>query len=198
MKRLFVLFAFSLFFLASCDRRPAQKDLPVQNTMQRSDRKALESSPGAADAPFELQFIDTLIAHDLDTVDAAQLVATRTQHPELKQLASSMISNRQQEIGQLREWRTRWYEDWSPAINLDLPGARDGGEIDFEKLDSLKENAFDQEFLREIIPHQQGSVKLAQDVLGRETKAELKTLAENLIKTRESEIAQMQEWVKKW
>jgi uncharacterized protein (DUF305 family) len=198
MKRLFVLFTFPLLLLASCGRRPVQKDLPVENTMQRSDHKELESSPGAADAPFELQIIDTLIAHDLDTIDAAQLVATRAGHPELKQLARSMISDRQQRISQLREWRTRWYGDWSPAINLDLPGAREGVQIDFEKLDPLKENAFDQEFLREMIPHEHGAVLLAQDVLGRETNAELKTLSENLIKTQEAEAAQMQAWQDKW
>src|ERR1043165_9418538 len=141
MRRVLFVLTFLLLFTASCDRRPVQKDMPIENTMQRGEHHELESSPGAADAPFELQFIDTLVAHDLSTVDAAQLVATRTGHAELRQLAAEMIPERQQEIARLRELRSQWYGNWSPAINLDLPGMREGMEMDFDKLDSLKEKS---------------------------------------------------------
>ena len=193
-----VALVISLVFIASCDRRPVQKDLPLGNTMQRGEHQELESSTGAADAPFELQFIDTLIAHDLASIDAAQLVATRTAHPELKKFVALMIVERQEEIARLRELRSQSYADSSAAVNLDLPGMREGMDMDYDKLDLLKDKAFDTEFLREMIPHQEGAIKLAQDALGRETSPEVRMVADVLVKGQGSELEQMKEWQRKW
>src|SRR5437762_4199632 len=149
MKTLLAVAAISLAICASCDRRPIQKDIPPEHGTMDQNKMAhseMTSSPGATDAPYELQFIDTMIVHHQGAIDAAQLVATRAQHKELKQLAKSIISNQQQEVAEMRTLRTAWFGDRPPAINMDLPGMREGMEqMDNEKLDPLKENAFDLE-----------------------------------------------------
>src|SRR5439155_1143523 len=82
--------------------------------------------------------------------------------------------------------------DRPPAINMDMPGMREAMEqMDNEKLDPLKENAFDLEFIRQMIPHHGGAVAMAKDLLTHEANAELKTLAENIIRSQQSEIEQM-------
>lgn len=185
----------------SCERPPVQKDLPDHNSMDHSrmNHGEMTSSPGAADAPYELQFLDTMIAHHQGAVDMAQLVPTRAQHVEIQQLAKSIIAEQRREIAQMKDWRAKWFGEKLPAINMDLPGMREGMKgMDLAKLDGLKENSFDLEFIRQMIPHHEGAITMAKDVLTRDTNADLKTLAESMIRTQEAEIKQMREWEKEW
>ena len=60
---LFLLFPIISVLFAACDHPPVPKELPDHNTLANSnvDRTKV-SSPLAAEAPYELQFIDTMIA----------------------------------------------------------------------------------------------------------------------------------------
>lgn len=161
--------------------------------------RKVQSSPGVATAPFELQFIDTMIELNLTAIDAEQLVATRAQHPDLKQFAESMIAGRQEEIASLKQLRSSWFGGMPQAVNFDLSGAAEGIHvIDLGKLDPLKENAFDREFLTEMVPLDEGSITLAKDLTGKEVHPELKQLAENIIQSRRARIEQMKEWQNDW
>ena len=189
--------------LSACTRRPVQKDIPINhNSMGNSqmDHNKMVNSPGAEKAPYELQFIDTMIVHHQGAIDAAQLVATRAQHAELEELANSIISDQQREITQMKDWRKSWFGDSAPAINFDLPGMKEGMHgMDLAKLDSLKENGFDLEFIEQMIPHHEGAVTMARDVLARDdVHPELRTLAENIVRSQNEEIDRMQAWQKEW
>src|ERR1044071_7971328 len=164
-----VLCVVACLAVASCTRRPVQKDAPVNripiepSTMNHSK---MDSSPGATNAPYELQFLDTMIVHHVGAIDAAQLVATRAQHNELTELAKAIIADQQREVAEMKQWRAEWFGESQPAINMDLPGMRDGmKDMDLSKLDALKENDFDLEFIRQMIPHHEGAVNLANDAL---------------------------------
>jgi uncharacterized protein (DUF305 family) len=186
---------------AACDRRPVQEDIPARNTMVHSNtaHREMTSSPGAADAPYELQFIDTMIAHHEGAIDAAQLVATRAEHDELKQLAASIIRDQQKEVAQMREWRARWFGDRPAAINMDLKGMREGmKQMDLLKLDGLKLRDFDLEFIAQMIPHHLGAVTMAQELLAQDTNSELRTLAENIVRSQSVEIDEMRERQRNW
>jgi len=159
----------------------------------------LASSSNATEAPYELQFIDTMIAYDEHAIDAAHLVATRTGRQQLKLFARSMISDRQREIDKMRALRQAWFGNPAAAVSMDLPGVREGlRSVDMEKLDSLKENLFDQEFLRQMLPFEQGSLALARDLLTKDVHPELKQLAQSAVEDREADIQQMQGWQTQW
>jgi len=159
----------------------------------------MTSSAGAAQAPYELQFIDTMIVHHQGAIDAAQLVATRAQHQELIDLARSIIDDQQREIAQMKEWRDAWYAGKPQAVNMDMPGMREGMQgMDIAKLDPLKANAFDLEFIRQMIPHHAGAVTMAKQVLEQNVHPELKDLAENIIRTQTDEIEKMRSWESEW
>jgi uncharacterized protein (DUF305 family) len=200
--KFYVVLALVLFVTTSCTQRPTHTDVVIEgNTMTHSvaNGRNVQSSPGAATAPFELQFIDTMIELDLTAIDAEQLVATRAQHLDLKQLAGSMIAGQQEEIASLKQLRSSWFGDMSQAVNFDLSGAAEGVKmIDLVKLDLLKENAFDREFLTEMVPLDEGSITLAKDLTGKEVHPELKQLAENIIRDRQAKIEQMKEWQNDW
>lgn len=205
------IFFIILVLFSACSRRPNQKDVVLDhNTMGQSkmDHSMMESSPNAASAPYEVQFIDTMIVHHQGAIDMAQLVQTRAQHPELKKLANDIIAAQQKEIEQMKSWRDEGFPGAAPAINMDLPGMHDGmKEMDLSKLDTLKENAFDLEFIRQMVPHHEGAVLMANDAIARlgaqsETavgiRAQLLTLAHQIVDAQQGEIAQMRDWQTHW
>jgi uncharacterized protein (DUF305 family) len=55
----------------------------------------------------------------------------------------------------------------------------------------------DIDFVRGMIPHHQGAIDMAKIVLDHGKDAEIRTLAEGIIQAQESEIAEMQAWLKK-
>ena len=159
----------------------------------------MESSQGAAAAPYDLQFLDTMIAHHQGAVDMAKLAETRAQHAEVKQLAAGIIGDQEREIAKMSEWRDRWFAENAEAINNDFPGMTHGmGGMDLKKLESLKGNEFDIEFLKQMIPHHEGAIEMAKDLQKQDSRVELKELADDIITAQEEEVKQMKEWLRSW
>ncbi|NUN66772.1 DUF305 domain-containing protein (plasmid) [Pseudanabaena biceps] len=66
-------------------------------------------------------------------------------------------------------------------------------------IDALKTASdFDKEFVRQMIPHHQMAVKMAQMTSGRATRPEIRTLAQSIIKSQNAEIMQMKGWQQAW
>lgn len=59
--------------------------------------------------PFDLAFIDAMIPHHQSATDAAKLALDRAEHPQIKELAQSIVESQQAEIDQLSAWRDAWY-----------------------------------------------------------------------------------------
>jgi len=57
------------------------------------DHSMMQSSPNASSAPYDLQFLDTMIAHHRGAVDMAGPCATNAQHAEVKTLCANVISS---------------------------------------------------------------------------------------------------------
>lgn len=67
----------------------------------------VESLRGAE--PFDREFIDAMIRHHEQAVDAAEIVLAKTERDEVRALAEEIISAQTSEIEQLRDWRAEWY-----------------------------------------------------------------------------------------
>jgi uncharacterized protein (DUF305 family) len=65
---------------------------------------------GAKDAEFDLRFIEAMIPHHEGAVVMAQEAATKSTHPEIKQLAKDIISSQQAEIKEMQGWLQTWYK----------------------------------------------------------------------------------------
>ncbi|MEO5859221.1 MAG: DUF305 domain-containing protein [Pyrinomonadaceae bacterium] len=199
-----LLIAIAVVVLSVCDRPPTgEPDHSKHDHSQVSngvmDHSKMESSPGAAEAPHALQFIDTMIAHHQGAIDMAQLVNTRTQRDEMKKLAHSIVEEQQREIADMQSWRKKWFGDAKPALNMDFPGMKTGmAGMDMAKLSALKSNEFDVEFIRQMIPHHEGAIEMAKALKTDENHAELGVLADSIIRTQSAEIEQMKGWLGTW
>ena len=159
----------------------------------------MKSSPNAASMPYDLQFLDTMIAHHQGAVDMAQGAETKAEHAELKSLAKNIIRSQEREVGEMKMWREKWFTGKPPAINMEMAGMSDSMKgMDMMKLDSLSGNSFDLEFIKQMIPHHEGALTMAKDALQKAQKEEIKTLAANIIKDQEAEIKQMKDWQSAW
>ena len=163
------------------------------------DHSAMKSSPNAANAPYDLQFLDTMIAHHQGAVNMAKDVETKAEHAELKTLARNIITSQEKEIGEMKAWREKWFAGVAPAMNMEMAGMHDSmKDMDMTKLGSLTGNAFDLEFIKQMIPHHDGAVIMAKEALQKSQRAEIKNLAEAIIRDQEREIKQMKDWQTAW
>ncbi len=157
----------------------------------------MESSPGAATAPFDLQFLDSMIAHHQGALEMATLAEARAESSEIKELATSIIFDQEREIGKMTEWRDGWFEGTASAVNMQFPGMSHGMQgMDMKKLASLKGREFDVEFVRQMIPHHEGAIEMAKAVKESSSRAELKELADDIISSQGAEIKQMRDWLR--
>lgn len=158
------------------------------NTMATNemDHSNMLSSPNAANAPYDLQFLDTMVAHHRGAVDMAAPCADRAQHTEIKTLCSNIISSQQKEIDDMKSWRDEWFAGKEPALNMEMAGMTDSMKgMDVKQFGSLSGNAFDLAFIKQMIPHHEGAVIMAKEALQKSTKDEIKTLANAIIKAQE-------------
>ena len=187
---------------AGCARRPVRNDVNTPEgppTRQGNADSEINSSPRAIDAPFELQFIDTTIELDLNAIDAAQLVATRAEHEELKQFSRKLIAERQGEIATLRQLRSTWFSTRPKAIYLELSGAPEAFHaLDIGKLDPMKENAFDLEFIGQMTSFLGPANRMTSDLLTKDARPELKQIAQSILRSNELELEQLKKWEIDW
>ena len=159
----------------------------------------MESSPNASIAAYDLQFIDTMIMHHEGAVDIAGPTRDKAHHAELLTMANGIVSSRTKEIERMKAWREKWFPGSPRAINIDLPGMRDSmKEMDFKQIAMLFGNDYDLEFLKQMIPHHEGAVIMANEALQRSSRPEIKTIATAIIKAQEAEMKQMTEWQAAW
>lgn len=164
----------------------------------------MESSPGAADAPFDLQFIDSMVAHHQGAIEMAKLADTHAGRPELKKYASAIVAAQDREVTQMKRWREEWHKGAKPAINMDFPGMHHGMQgMDLSRLGALKGNGFDLEFLRQMILHHEGAVTMSRTLKEKAAttagpKPELIALANAIVIAQEAEISQMKDWLAAW
>ena len=171
------------------------------NTLDHSkmDHSTMNHSPNAASAPYDLQFLDTMIAHHQGAVDMAAPCGARAEHAEIKKLCANIISSQEKEITEMEEWREKWFPGANSAINMAMDGMAESMKgMDMDKLSALSGNTFDLEFIRQMIPHHKGAVVMAEEAINKSSRDEIKKLAKEIIKAQRAEIDQMAAWQKAW
>ncbi|MCC5599817.1 DUF305 domain-containing protein [Nostoc favosum] len=161
---------------------------------------------GSADANYDLRFIDAMIPHHQGAVEMAKQALEKSKRPEIKKLASEIIKAQDQEIAQLKQWRTAWYPSASSTpVAYD---AKTGKTVPMpeEQMQGMMMNMdlgaadteFDLRFINAMIPHHESAITMAQDALSKSKRSEIKKLAQSIIDSQQAEINQMKQWRKAW
>src|SRR5688572_15784544 len=101
---------FLVTFAFGCDRTSNQhtgKDHDADHS--KMDHSKMESSPNAASAPYDLQFIDTMIVHHQGAIDMADPATMKAHHAQTITLAKNILSSQKAEIAQMQAWRDKWF-----------------------------------------------------------------------------------------
>jgi uncharacterized protein (DUF305 family) len=64
---------------------------------------------GAADAEFDLRFINAMIPHHEGAVTMAKDALSKSKRPEIKKLAQEIAKAQEIEIKEMQQWRKAWY-----------------------------------------------------------------------------------------
>uniref|UniRef100_A0A832HAG8 DUF305 domain-containing protein n=1 Tax=Oscillatoriales cyanobacterium SpSt-402 TaxID=2282168 RepID=A0A832HAG8_9CYAN len=161
---------------------------------------------GPANEEFDLRFIDAMIPHHEGAVVMAKEVLQKSQRPEMKKLANEIIRTQAKEIAQMKAWRAAWYPKapnqpvaWHSEMGHSMTMTQDQVKSMMMSMDlGAADPEFDLRFLNAMIPHHEGALIMAQDLLGKSKRPEIRELAKSIITSQEAEIAQMKQWRKAW
>ena len=165
-------------------------------------------------------FIEMMIPHHQDAIAMADLALIRGKRPEVKKLAQAIKKDQTREIQEMRTWYKQWFGKEVAAHSMTdmgmmgdhhnqgqgtgsgmmgqgqgMMGQGQGMMSMKTDLDALKKAPdFDKEFVRQMIPHHQMAVMMAQMASECASHPEIRTLAQSIITSQSAEIAQMQGW----
>ncbi|MBW4614011.1 MAG: DUF305 domain-containing protein [Desmonostoc vinosum HA7617-LM4] len=196
--------------LTACSTSASQNQASNVNVTNTANKQHMHHDGamdlGPADANYDLRFIDAMILHHQGAVEMAEAAQEKSKRPQMKKLADDIIKAQNREIKQMRQWRQAWY----PKAGA-KPVAYDAQmkhmmEMSSEQMQSMMMNMdlgaadeeFDLRFINAMIPHHEGAVTMAKDVLSKSQRPEVKNLAQEIIKSQDAEIKQMQQWRKAW
>jgi uncharacterized protein (DUF305 family) len=79
-------------------------------SQQQMQSMMMKGDLGAADAQFDLRFLNAMIPHHQGALTMAQDALKKTKRPEIKKLAQEILTSQQSEIEQMQQWRKAWYQ----------------------------------------------------------------------------------------
>ena len=168
-------------------------------THSETSHSEMSSAPSAASQPFDLQFLDTMIAHHDGAIQMGRAATTKSTNADLKAFADKIVADQTRETIEMKKWREQWYENKPSALNMEMAGMTASMKgMDAPKLSQTSGDAYNLEFVNQMIPHHEGALAMAKEAAAKAEHAEIKTLANQIIKEQEAEIKQMQTWKTQW
>jgi uncharacterized protein (DUF305 family) len=214
MKKILLLLAVSILGLACSQSANVNTNMPMNHSQMNHSQmnhgemnnnsapmnhsemnhSGMKSAPNAANAPYDLQFLDTMIAHHQGAVDMANLAMTNTNNADLKKFSTQIIADQTKEIKQMKDWREKWFSGKPSAMNMEMTGMHESMQMEMSALAKARDKDFDLEFVRGMVPHHEGAIAMAREALTKAEHAEIRQLANEIIKAQEAEIKMMKNW----
>lgn len=152
--------------------------------------------------PVDVGFSRDMATHHLQGVEMANLVADHSTDPAVRGLAFDIATTQTNQVGRMQGWLALW--GYSPTggdvmawMGHDMPGMQMAGgsalmpgmatEEELTNLRSLEGTAFDVEFLRLMIRHHQGGLKMAQYAAAHGETDVVRTLARSIADSQTAE-----------
>ena len=147
-----------------------------------------EASKGLA---VDRAFAQAMVPHHESAVEMAQIAQERGESRFVRRLAENIISTQLAEIDILESADKRLAGEGAEVGSLGVPDHMMGMDGDTASLKTAE--PFDKAFMEMMIEHHEGAVEMAKVEQAKGADAELKNLAQAIIRAQESEIAEMRE-----
>lgn len=151
-----------------------------------------------ANAPYDIQFLDTMSQHHRDGLPMLEMAVDKATAPEIKRMAQKSIDDQNKDIEEMAVLRNSVDAAAADSVNMKLLGMmpKSKMEDDMSMLQAASGSAFDKQFLKTMISHHQGGVKMADDALVKATHVGVKAKAQDIHDKQKQEIADMQDMLK--
>lgn len=152
---------------------------------------------------FDEAYIADMLAHHEGALNMSEEAMAATEREEIRTLAGNIVQSQSAELIQMRTWQKDWgYEETMSGGhgNHGGNGTDMGGDmVEMQnKLQGLTGEAYDREFLRQMILHHQQAVDMSRYAATNAKHQEIKDLAAAVITAQTSEVEQMKQWQKAW
>jgi uncharacterized protein (DUF305 family) len=150
--------------------------------------------------PYDLLFIDAMVAHHQGAIAMAEHVDSDALYPELKDFARKVVEDQSREIALMTQWRNKWFPSQPKTQDvLAMPGMdKSMMDISPDHTQKLTGAAFDRMFVDMMVFHHQGAVTMARDALAKSQRPEIRTLAQQIVDAQQREIEMMSRWKEEW
>jgi uncharacterized protein (DUF305 family) len=158
----------------------------------------LVSRPPGDDSA-EAGFARDMMVHHAQAVQMAEIVRDKTQSDDIRLLASDIALTQQAQIGIMQGWLQAWglpITATEPAMawmghpmDGPMPGMATPEEID--RLSEVPPDVADVLFLRLMISHHQAAIPMAEALLKRSDRPEVRALAQSIDQSQRAEIETM-------
>lgn len=152
------------------DRAPIiQPGAPGEPSKELSAEAALELAD-ASYAPVDVRFMTDMIPHHHQALQMSELVAERTNRPDIVDLAGRIDASQGDEIKFMQDWlRERGEPVPDPTAHQMMKTTHKMAGMatpeQMAELATLKGTDFDRMFLKLMIPHHEGAVKMVKELL---------------------------------
>jgi uncharacterized protein (DUF305 family) len=151
------------------------------------------SSGNATDAAF----ITDMTAHHQGAIEMAEVAQRQADHAEIRTLAEDIISAQKGEMSVMdaigRDMRAMGMHEGG---HMGMSQSQMGMEMDMPMLRRAK--PFDRAFIDMMVPHHQGAIAMAKQLLNKGEQPALRRMANDIVSAQTDEIAQMRKWRKAW
>jgi uncharacterized protein (DUF305 family) len=141
-------------------------------------------------------FVEAMIPHHEQAVDAADLALSQAEHRQLERLATEMVQIQSIELATLRTVRKVLQEAGVEEGDLGVSAEETGTHHDLDALRNASN--FDCAFIEMMVPHHEGAIRMARAELESGIHAELRRMSENIIDAQSYEIRQMRRFERRW
>jgi uncharacterized protein (DUF305 family) len=167
------------------------------------------SDDGTTGNEADAAFVADMIPHHEGAVTMAEMAQDRAESPELQAMADDIIAAQEAEIARMESIAEDLPDPDGGSMDMEMGGEHsdhsghmgmDASEMgmDMDPAQLAEAESFDLAFVRMMIPHHEGAVQMAQDLLAEGENDELQQMARSIIKSQTAEIKTMEAWQKEW
>jgi len=141
----------------------------------------------------DVTFVREMSQHHLQAVDMATRIRDRTRDETLRVLALDIMLSQQGQVGEMRGWLSIWGIPWG-GPGMTGEHARQMGMATPEEIKAISELPVAQaerEFLRLMIRHHQGAIRMIEPVLRARVRPQVRVLATHMRDAQAAEITFM-------